>query len=506
MDSLVFFFVTIELSPFFKVTGMGDLLRAVVRELARRKFRVVVLAPDFGCEYKGLKIRGSFTTASQFRNRLKVKDIRVAEDDDGVSYYFVAAGEAQQYLEQRVSEGRGNETGRMWLDFCHNVSMIVDGIVRTHFDLTYDRIVTHCFHWQTAPLLFLLDQVEWRDKAKLVLTVDVLEEQGRFGSEVLDVHEIFRGMSRTGESMVNFLVSGLRCADVVHTVSPTYAKEIQTPPKGGGLEKIFQDFYARGRLIGVLNGIDYQLTDWQCIPILHDTGLCLVPTEPEVLQHKQRAKAIFQTSACLPQDPSAFLISMGHRFCEQKNFELIARAMDDLMALSPRPQIYLRAWPEPQGESSDRELWYALARLSKRYRYNLAFLSPYDRDASLMNEAIFIDRFLYYAASDLFLMPSVWEPCGLCQLEAMRFGALPLVSGVGGLLDTVKSIDDYDDGWGFVLKDISDPTGLVRLVGRAIQIWQEQRDQWDQMVRRALSFDSSITTAVDNYLEKIYLK
>lgn len=94
----------------------------------------------------------------------------------------------------------------------------------------------------------------------------------------------------------------------------------------------------------------------------------------------------------------------------------------------------------------------------------------------------------------------------MCQLEAMRFGALPLVSGVGGLLDTVKSIDDYDDGWGFVLKDISDPTGLVRLVGRAIQIWQEQRDQWDQMVRRALSFDSSITTAVDNYLEKIYLK
>jgi starch synthase len=206
----------------------------------------------------------------------------------------------------------------------------------------------------------------------------------------------------------------------------------------------------------------------------------------------------------LPEDPEAFLISMGHRFVTQKNFALVANAMEGLMALTPRPQIYLRAWPEPGQEAADLDLWWQITRFSKRYRFNVSFLSPYDRDHALVDEGIFIDRFLYYAASDLFLMPSLWEPCGLCQLEAMRFGAIPVVTAVGGLVDTVQPVSGGHQGWGFQLEDPFDPQGLVDTVQRAMEIRAAQPQVWQGMVQRAMSFDSSIAHTVDSYLGSLY--
>ena len=196
---------------------------------------------------------------------------------------------------------------------------------------------------------------------------------------------------------------------------------------------------------------------------------------------------------------------MGHRFVRQKNFNLVVKAMEGLMALKPRPQIYFRAWPELPPDDPDWDMWWQIVRFSKRYHYNLAFLSPFDRDQSLINEGIFIDRFMYYAASDLFLMPSLWEPCGLCQLEAMCFGAIPLVTAVGGLVDTVKPLKGENEGWGFHLEDPFDSGALVELVAQAMDLWANHPSLWQVMVRRAMSFESSITQTVDNYLNRLYL-
>ncbi|OGP71526.1 MAG: hypothetical protein A2Y80_02465 [Deltaproteobacteria bacterium RBG_13_58_19] len=498
-------FITLELSPYFKITGVGDLLRNVVRELARRKVKVTVISPDFGVEYPELCFGKSRSFFSSICGHTSPFQVRLAEDGQGVRYFFIKDAELQRYLTEMSADPPKDKIGRICLEFCYGVYLILNALARGELDPAEpDRLVVHTFHWQTGPVLALINQAQWRDRVRTVLTVDILDIQGRFEPGVLETHEIYHSIKSEFREEINFLRLGIEKADLLHTVSPNFAREIQHAPNGRGLESLLQERFREGRLTGILNGLDPQHTDWRCLPILKDNDLCIAPDIENVGEQKQRAKLIFQKVAGLPQDPTAFLISMGHRFVRQKNFAVVVNALEGLMSINPRPQIYLRAWPEPDRQHPDWELWWQIIRLSKRYHYNLAFLSPYDRDQSLDREGIFIDRFLYYAASDLFLMPSLWEPCGLCQLEAMQFGAIPLVTAVGGLVDTVKPYNGEDQGWGFWLEDPFDSQGMVDLVSQAMGLCAHQPQVWEGMVRRALAFDSCITKTVDNYITKLY--
>ena len=498
-------FVTLELSPFFKITGVGDLLRNIIAELQRRQIKVAVISPDFGCEYPHLHFKKSVSFYSSIAGHTSPLRFRLASDDQGLTYFFLKDQELENYLKGLPAEPSIEESARISLEFCYGAYLLLEALSKGEFGFDdEDRLVVHAFHWQTGPLLGLIEKALWNRQFRTVLTVDILDKQGRFGPEVFDAHEIFHSFRSKEAEEINFLRMGIEAADILHTVSPNYAQEMQQAPYGRGLEDILQQRHQEGRLLGILNGLDPELSDWQCIPILQQNGLCIAPDKEHVLEHKTRAKTLFQQVAGLPVDPEAFLISMGHRFVRQKNFALVANAIDNLMTLTPRPQIYLRAWPEPGLDDPDQELWLQIMRYSKRYRFNLAFLSPFDRDQSLMAEGIFIDRFLYYAASDLFFMPSLWEPCGLCQLEAMRFGAIPVVTSVGGLVDTVKPLAEDNQGWGFRLEDPFDPQELVDTVQRAITLRITQPALWEAVVQRAMSFDSSIAHTVDSYLKFLY--
>ena len=497
--------VTLELSPFFKVTGVGDLLHNIVAELVRRQIPVTVICPDFGCDYPNLTFTKSLSFYAAIGGHASPLQFRQATDGRGVTYFFLKDKDLEQYLKNLPAQPSSEETAELCLKFCYGAYLVLEALSRGEFGFEgNDRLVVHAFHWQTSPLLALVKQARWPRPLHTVLTVDILDRQGRFNPEVFDAHEIFHALRIKNDEEINFLRLGIETADILHTVSPNYAREIQQAPYGRGLEGILKQRHQEGRLLGILNGLDPMLTDWQCIPVLKDNGLCIVPENAQVLEHKARAKLLFQQAAGLPVDPGAFLISMGHRFVTQKNFALVAGAMDQLMALTPRPQIYLRAWPEPARQDQEQELWWQITRFSKRYRFNVAFLSPYDRDQSLIPEGIFIDRFLYYAASDLFLMPSLWEPCGLCQLEAMRFGAIPVVTTVGGLVDTVQPVTGDHEGWGFRLEDPFDPQGLVDAVQKAMHLRAARPASWQGMVQRAMAYDSSIAHTVDSYLKLLY--
>jgi starch synthase len=497
--------VTLELSPFFKVTGVGDLLRNIVAELARRQIPVTVICPDFGCDYPNFTFKKSLSFYSSIGGHASPMQFRCASDEQGITYFLLKNKELEHYLKRLPAEPTSAETAKICLEFCYGAYLVLEALSKGQFGFEdKERLVVHAFHWQTGPLLGLIKQSRWPQPCHTVLTVDILDKQGRFNPEVFEAHEIFNALRVRDDEEINFLQTGIENADVLHTVSPNYAREIQQAPYGRGLEGLLNQRYQEGRLLGILNGLDPVLSDWQCIPILRENGLCIVPDNEQVLAHKARAKVLFQKAAGLPEDPEAFLITMGHRFVTQKNFALVANAMDEIMALTPRPQIYLRAWPEPGREEPEQELWWQITRFSKRYRFHLAFLSPYDRDQALIDEGIFIDRFLYYAASDLFLMPSLWEPCGLCQLEAMRFGAIPVVTAVGGLVDTVEPVNGEHQGWGFRLEDPFDPQGLVDTVQKAISLKTGQPAKWLGMVRRAMAFDSSIAHTVDAYLKQLY--
>ena len=498
-------FVTLELSPFFKITGVGDLLRNIVAELQRRQISVAVISPDFGCDYPQLHFKKSVSLYSSIGGHTSPLQFRLAEDNQGITYFFLKDQELENYLQGLPAEPPSDEAAKLSLQFCYGAYLLLEALSKGEFGFANkERFVVHAFHWQTGPLLALIEKAPWGRQFHTVLTVDILDKQGRFSSEVFDAHEIFHSFRPKEQEETNFLRMGIEAANILHTVSPNYAQEMQQAPYGRGLEDILKQRHQEGRLLGILNGLDPELSDWQCIPVLQKNGLCIAPDKEHVLEHKTRAKAIFQQVAGLPVDPQAFLISMGHRFVTQKNFALVADAIDELMKLTPRPQLYLRAWPEPGRDDADQELWWQIMRLSKRYRFNLAFLSPFDRDHSLMEEGIFIDRFLYYAASDLFLMPSLWEPCGLCQLEAMRFGAIPVVTTVGGLVDTVKPLTEDNEGWGFRLEDPFDSQELVDTVQRAIEFRTTQPALWETVVHRAMSFDSSIANTVDSYLKFLY--
>jgi len=501
-DGLVF--VTVELAPFFKITGVADLLRSILAESARRGLKVAVICPDFGHPYPGLTTKESFSLYAAFDGASASLPFTHAEDSNGIQYFILRDEKFGEYLRGLPSEQLGESAGRLWLKFCYAAFLLLDGLVNNELDFAAERLAVHAFHWQAGPLLGLIKHSRLSKPVRTVLTVDILDMQGRFEPEVVEAHEVYHFLRPQEAPEVNFLRIGIESADMLHTVSPTYAQEIQRPPLGRGLEEIIKQRFRQGRLQGILNGLDTDLTDWRCIPVLRENNLCVAPDQTDVQEHKRRAKLLFQRAAGLPQDPNSFLITMGHRFVSQKNFALVAKAMDGLMSLDPRPQIYLRAWPEPQPASSEFALWWNLVRLSRRYRYHLAFLSPFDRDSSLIEEGIFIDRFLYYAASDLFLMPSLWEPCGLCQLEAMSFGAVPVVTAVGGLVDTVKPYRAGQGGWGFRLVDSYDPEGLIQAVREAQDLWANQHEEWLGMVRRAMAFDSSIKTTMGLYLDRLY--
>jgi len=505
LEKTAVIFVTLEISPFFKITGVGDLLRNIVGELRRRGISVAFISPDFGCEYPNLEFKKSVSFYSSIGGHNSPLLFRLASDEREIIYFFLKDQELENYLKGLPSGPSSKETAKIWLKFCYGAYLLMEALSKGEFGFEdKERFVVHAFHWQIGPLLALIQKAPWNSQFHTVLTVDILDKQGRFDPEVFNAHEIYHTLRSNGHKETNFLRMGIEAADILHTVSPNYAQEILQAPYGRGLEDILNQRYQGGRLVGILNGLDPELSDWQCIPILKKNGLCVAPDKEHVLEHKTRAKTLFQQVAGLPVDPQAFLISMGHRFVSQKNFALVANALDKLMMLSPRPQIYLRAWPEPTAPGEDQELWWKIMRFSKRYRFNIAFLSPFDRDHSLMEEGIFIDRFLYYAASDLFLMPSLWEPCGLCQLEAMRFGAIPVVTIVGGLVDTVKPISEANQGWGFRLEDPFDSQELVETVQRAIHLRTTQPAVWQAIIHRAMSFDSSIAHTVDSYLQLLY--
>jgi starch synthase len=505
LEKTAVIFVTLELSPFFKITGVGDLLHNILGELQRRNIQVAVISPDFGCEYPNLHFKKPVTLYSMISGQTFPLLFRLASDDRGVSYFFLKDQDLENYV-QGLPAGLSNDnTAKICLEFCYGAYLLMEALSKGEFGFAdKDRLVVHTFHWQSGPLLALIKKSARKPQYHTVLTVDILDKQGRFDQEVFNAHEIYHPFKSRENIETNFLRMGIESADVLHTVSPNYAQEILQPPYGRGLEDILQQRNQEGHLLGILNGLDPDLSDWQTIPILRNNGLRIDPDETQLFEHKAKAKILFQQAAGLPVDPQAFLISMGHRFVTQKNFALVANAMDKLMTLSPRPQIYLRAWPEPSTDGPDQKLWWQITRFSKRYRFNIAFLSPFDRDQALIKEGIFIDRFLYYAASDLFLMPSLWEPCGLCQLEAMRFGAIPVVTMVGGLVDTVKPHTEKNQGWGFWLEDPYDSQGLADTVQRAIHLRATQPEVWQQMVLRAMAFDSSISHTIDSYLKQLY--
>ena len=332
--------------------------------------------------------------------------------------------------------------------------------------------VVHCNDWHTGLIPVFMREggdATW-DDAAAVFTIHNLAYQGEFGVEALDKaglpRKLFNHHQLETYGAVNFLKAGCAYSDRVNTVSERYAYEIQSPEFGCRLEGLMQHLEAQGRLSGILNGIDQVVFNPNKDPLIP------APFSASDLEGKRQCKRALCQEVGLPQDDLP-LLGVVTRLSSQKGVDLLLEIADALLDTPCR--LIVQGLGDP---------WLAerLSNLEQKRDGRFKFVNKFD--ATLAQRV--------YAGSDIFLMPSMFEPCGLGQLIAMRYGTIPVVRETGGLADTVA------DGMnGFRFKE-RDPAQLLDACRRAIRCFRDPV-AWSRLVTRAMTFDSSWNLSAAKY-------
>lgn len=469
-------FASSECAPFFKTGGLGDVAGALPKELAKKSeiSSVGVILPYFKNEmkeeYRSLLVDEfyDFVDVGWRHEYVGVKTLV----KDNVKYYFL---DNEHYFGRGQIYGYGDD-GERFAFFDLAVCQLLE-------KLDFIPDILHVNDWQTAMIPFLLkEKYKWINAysdIQSVLTIHNIEFQGVMQGDALT--ELFgMGMERYFEGvvrhngMLNMLKTGILYADRVNTVSPTYAKEIQTSEFGGGLEGVLQ--YVKGKISGILNGIDYEIYDPEKDKQIsyHFNSLDLTG--------KAKMKAELQKRAFLPINPDIPVIGMVSRLTNQKGFDLVLSQLEEL--LKEEVQIVLLGTGFPELEEGFK---YFAQKYPDKLSANIAFYLQFAQEI--------------YAGSDLFLMPSAFEPCGLSQMIAMRYGTLPIVHEIGGLRDTVVPFNPVTkEGTGFGFIDF-DRDILLETIKRALEVYKKEPKTLNRIIVSAMEQDFSWETKAQQYIE-----
>jgi starch synthase len=467
-------FVTSEMTPFMKTGGLADVSAGLPRALGRLGHQVTVFLPRYGPiafppgEFAGsvhVPVDAVHRSAGFYRRQ-------VAE---GVEVVFV---EHPPFFDRVHPYGVGNhdyDDNRLRFAFLCRAS------------LEYLRSrgqrpdVVQANDWQAGLVPVYLKAFYWDDPALYrtpsLFTIHNLAYQGNFGPDTLDVLGLPWHLG-TGEAMgfhggISYIKGGIEFSEMVNTVSPQYAREIQTPEMGYGLDGVLR---ARGGdLVGILNGVDYGEWDPR-----YDRHLA-AHYGMEDLAGKERCRRDLLETVGLPTTPDMPIVGVISRLVPQKGFDIVVGAWYDLLQ---RP---LRMVVLGTGDPAVERGFRALAeRAPDRFAVRLAY------DEALAHKI--------QAGSDVFLMPSRFEPCGLTQMYALRYGSVPVVRATGGLVDTVEPWDPATGrGTGFRF-DMPDGTGLIWALDQALAAWRD-RDTWPTLVRNGMSRDFSWERSAEAYVD-----
>lgn len=468
-------FASSECAPFFKTGGLGDVAGALPKELAKKPeiSSIAVILPYFKNEMKESWKEQltdefyDFVDVGWRHEYVGVKSLL----KDGVKYYFL---DNEHYFGRGVLYGYDDD-GERFAFFDLAVCQLME-------KLDFIPDILHLNDWQTAMIPFLLkEKYKWIDaykKIKTVLTIHNIEFQGIMQGTALT--ELFgMGMERYFEGvvrhngMLNMLKTGILYADQVNTVSPSYAKEIQTAEFGCQLDSVLN--YVQGKVSGILNGIDYDLFDPET-----DTQIPYHFTVKD-LSGKYEMKAELQKRAGLPVKPKVPLIGMVSRLTNQKGFDLVLSQLENL--LQKEVQIVLLGTGFPAIEAGFQHF---AQQYPEKMSANIAF------NLQIAQEI--------YAGSDFFLMPSAFEPCGLSQMIAMRYGTLPIVHEIGGLRDTVKPYNpNTKEGTGFGFVDFTGEV-LLNTIERAINLYQTEPETMKRLIKSAMTEDFSWENKAQQYI------
>lgn len=463
-------FTASESAPFFKTGGLGDVTASLPKELVCQGIDVRVALPLHSKmkmeDQEELELIYEFSVRVGWEEKYcGVKSFK----RDGVIYYFI---DNLEYFFRDELYGYDDDGERY--------SFFSMAVIEMMEKIEFIPDIIHCNDWHTALIPALLkDKYHWIDayqKIRTVFTIHNLRFQGIFGRNVLydwlgTGDNIFHenGIEYYGD--VNFLKAGVNFADIVTTVSPSYAEEIQTAEFGEGLDGVLRR--NSWKLSGILNGIDYEVNDPQT-----DSSI-VKKYSKESLAGKLANKRALQNEFHLPESDD-LLIGVVSRLTYQKGMHLLNDILEGLGALSV--QLVVLGTGEEEFEQSFK---YFEERFPNKIRAVIDF------DVELAQRI--------YAGSDLFLMPSAFEPCGLSQMIAMRYGTLPLVHEVGGLKDTVEAYNQYTgEGTGFSFNNFSSYT-LYQSVLYAVEIYQDQ-EIWEALMKQAMEKDFSWTESAKDYI------
>ena len=467
-------FAASEVAPFIKTGGLADVAGSLPQALAKEGNDVKVILPLY--EGIGEDWRSQMTFKMYFNVTLSWRQVYCGIfelEREGVTYWFV---DNEYYFKRWQLYGH--------FDDCERFAFFSRAIIETPGHLDWAPDVIHCNDWQTAlvPVYLLEDKyrIPQLANAKSVFTIHNIEYQGRYGDQVLqDVIGLDKSYFNEGMlayfSDVNLMKGAIMASNFVTTVSPTYAQELRTPFYAHGLDGVIN--MQSGKLEGIINGIDTELYNPEKNP-----GLAKNFTAKSPAKGKAACKLALQQAVGLQENPDVPIIACVSRLVGHKGFSLVADALNDIMGQDV--QMIVLGTGDWQYEETFR---HAQSQYPGRFAAQLTYSAPLST--------------MIYAGADMFLMPSISEPCGLSQIIAMRFGTVPIVRETGGLKDTVTPYNKYEGtGRGFTFQNIN-AGDMVWVIREAVELYHNNKEAWSGLMKEGMTADFSWSSSAKKYLD-----
>ena len=466
--------VAAEGLPFIKSGGLADVIGSLPNELAKKGHEVRVIMPLY--LKIAQKFHHEFTLEAQFSVSIAYHEVPVniwSTMRKDVKFYFV---EHKGYFEREEMYGH--------IDDGERFAYFQKAVIEMCNQLNYFPEIMHCHDWHTGMIPAMCKEGHSFDERyrniRFVYTIHNLAYQGNFGVEMLDSclgldYRIYDNGNVRYDGGISFMKSGILYADKVTTYSPTYSQEILMPQYGEHLEMVLniRIYY----LWGITNGIDIEYWDPK-----NDPEIPYHYNKVNVKKAKGLNKEALQKELGLNVDQNVLLIGVVSRLTWQKGFYLMMEKLSEICAMPIQLAVL------GSGEASIEE---KMAQLEAGNKGKIAFYKGYND--SLAHRI--------YGACDLFLMPSLFEPCGISQLISMRYGTLPLVRETGGLKDTVTPYNEFEKtGNGFSFANYNSDE-MLQVMYNAIDVYYNRKEDWKILVRNAMNTDVSWAKSAETYCQ-----
>ena len=475
--------IAAEVAPFSKTGGLGDVSRSLAKALHRLGHEVIVITPLYNqlIDPKKFHLKLIFSNVRIYLNSVDRVEVNYWQGYlmEGLPIYFI---ENTKYF---------SRSKKIYGSTHENVRFLIFDVAALKLLslLKFEADIIHCHDWHTGLIPYFL-KTDFRysktlKKARTIYTIHNLAFQ--FGHDwwAVPVKQRDYGHTRIPHigdpkiENINFAKRAIFSADIINTVSEQYRSEIMTKSFGQDLHRILKN--REDRLFGIINGIDYNAYNPD-----HDHSL-FKNYNYNKISAKDENKKFVQKKFGLKSEPLIPLMCFTSRITWQKGLDFILNMIDPIMNLDIQFLIV---------GTGDEKYMKALAKAAKKYPEKLVFIPSHDENQKFET--------LMYAGSDLFLLPSTYEPCGINQLIAMRYGCIPIVHAVGGLYNTVTNFNPATQkGTGFTFKS-ADSQDLYGAIVRAIENYKN-RDTWKKIVTKAMEVSSSWEIPAEKYI-KLYQK